>query len=66
MKKAQFPAVIRRRSGRACEDINVILEKPAEDYAAGESFELSLDNNIIGVHVEIPLRETADQILYVK
>ncbi len=60
----EYPATIRRRSGRRSSDHNVMLAKPPEDYRQSEEFEVEIDGRQVPVHVEIPISKTND-MLYV-
>jgi hypothetical protein len=51
-----FRASIRKRCGRQVRDILVTLEKPVEQYAQSERFEIDIDNRTVPVYVEIPIR----------
>lgn len=60
----EYPAMIRRRSGRRSKNHNVILTKPPEDYRQSEKFEVEIEGRMIPVHVEIPISKT-NSTLYV-
>lgn len=50
-----FSVTIKRRSGRMTRNLQVILQKRAEQYESGEELTIRMDGREIPAHVEIPI-----------